>query len=85
MEYESLLIAHLHRIWDELVEAGCITWDEMHDSLFDQVTGGEDMSADELDESVAVILNWDINNLTESQRREWRGIVDMAAREWISR
>ena len=85
MEYQSLIITHLHRIWDETVESGCITWDEMHDSLFDQITGGEDMSADELDAPIARILGWDIDNMTESQWKEWKGIVDTAAREWISR
>jgi hypothetical protein len=85
MEYQSLIITHLHRVWDEQVEAGYISWDEMHDSLFDQVTGGEDMSADELDEPIARLLGWDISNMSTSQWKIWRDIVVMAAREWISR
>lgn len=85
MEYQSLIITHLHRIWDEQIEAGFITYDEMHDMLFDQITGGEDLSPDELDEPIARLMGWDINNMTESHWAIWRNIVDMATREWISR
>lgn len=85
MEYQPLIITHLHRVWDEQVEAGYISWDEMHDSLFDQITGGEDMSADELDEPIANLLGWDTTNMSASQWKIWKDIVIMAAREWISR
>lgn len=84
-EYESLIITHLHRIWDESIENGWITCDEMHDMLFDQITGGEDLSPDELDEPIARLLGWDINNMTDSYWNEWRNIVDMAAKEYITR
>lgn len=84
MEYQSLIITHLHRMWDEQVEAGYITRDEMYDMLFEQVTGEMDMSAEDLDEPIARLMGWDINNMTEDQRKEWRHIVNTAANEYIT-
>ena len=85
MEYQSLITTHLHRIWDEQVEAGFITRDEMYDSLHAQISGELDLSPDELDEPIARLLGWDINNITDEQWEIWKNIVNISATEWVTR
>jgi hypothetical protein len=85
MEYQSLIITHLHRSWDEQVEAGFISRDEMYDSLHAQIAGELDLSPDELDAPIARLMGWDMDNMTENQWKEWRSIVDMAAGEWVTK
>ena len=85
MEYQSLIITHLHRIWDEQVDNGYMTKDEMHDILLDQVIGSLDLSPDELDEPIARLMGWDINNMTDEQLNIWKHLVNLAASEYISR
>jgi hypothetical protein len=85
MEYQSLIITHLHRMWDEQVESGFMTRNEMYDSLHAQESGELDLSPDELDAPIARLMGWDMENMTESQWAIWKNIVDMAAREYITR
>lgn len=83
MEYQSLIITHLHRVWEEQVASGHITQDELYDSLLDQVTGSMDMSADELDDTMCRLMGWNPSAITESQYKEWRHLVDLAATEYM--
>lgn len=75
----------MHRTWDELVEKGYITDDELHESLLDQVTGSIDMSADELDDAMCTLMGWNPSAVTEDQYRIWKGIVNQAADEYMRR
>lgn len=85
MEYQSLIITHLHRIWEEQVSNGYMTRDELYDSLHAQESGEFDLSPDELDEPIARLMGWDISSMTDSQWGTWRNIVNMAAYEYITR
>ena len=69
--------------WNGLIMGGCITYDELTDSLLGQITGGEDMSADELTDDLAELMGWNPSAITESQYKVWMDIVDEAAREYM--
>lgn len=83
MIYEALAITHLHRSWEELVEEGHLTREELYDSLHTQADGSMDMSADELDDVMCRLMGWNPSDITEDQYRIWKTIVDKAADEFI--
>lgn len=83
MSKQEQVIARLMAGWNGIVLGGMITYDELHDSLLDQVTGSIDMSADELDDEMAELMGWNPSDITEDQYKEWRHLVDLAATEFM--
>ena len=69
--------------WNGMIAGGMLTYDELADSLQDQVLDAYDMSADELDAEIANLLGWDIDNMTMDQWNEWKSIVREIAREYL--
>ena len=83
MDTRERVKAELMAGWNGMIMGGMLTYDELTDSLLDQVTGTEDMSADELDADLAKLMGWDYDNITTDQYIEWRKIVNEAAREYL--
>ena len=83
MDNRSKVKALMMAGWNGMVAGGLLTYDELTDSLLDQVLDAYDMSTDELDEELAKMLGWDINNITMDQYEEWKSIVREAAREYL--
>jgi hypothetical protein len=83
MDIRERVKAELMAGWNGMVVGGLLTYDELTDSLLDQILGTEDMSADELTEDLAGMLGWDINSITPDQYEEWKKIVNEAAREYM--
>ena len=75
--------AELMAGWNGMVAGGMLTYDELTDSLLDQILGDDDMSMDELTVDLAELMGWDINNITMDQYKEWERIVNEAAREYL--
>lgn len=83
MSKQEQVIARLMAGWNGMVLGGMITYDELHDSLLDQVTGSIDMSADELTDDLAELMGWNPSAITEDQYKEWRQLVNLAATEYM--
>lgn len=75
--------AELMAGWNGMILGGLMTYDELTDSLLDQVTGSIDMSADELTDELAGLMGWNPSDITESQYRIWKDIVNETAREYL--
>ena len=69
--------------WNGMILGGLITYDELHDSLLDQVTGSMDMSADELTDEMAILMGWNPSDITEGQYKIWKDLVDETATEYM--
>lgn len=69
--------------WNGMVLGGILTYDELTDSLLDQVTGSIDMSADELTDEMAILMGWDPSAITEDQYKIWRHLVGEVADEYM--
>lgn len=85
IKYDAFIIGNLHKCWNEQVEAGLITRNEMYDSLHAQITGELDLSPDELTDDRARMMGWDINNMTDNQWSIWKHIVNKAAEQWVTK
>lgn len=71
--------------WNGMVIGGLITYEELCDSLSDQIAGIEDMSADELTDDLARLMGWNPSAITEDQYKVWRDLVNEAAREYLNK
>ena len=83
MDIKDRIKAELLAGWNGMVLGGLMTYDEMHESLLDQVLGYDDMSADELTDELAELMGWNPSAITDSQYEEWRILVCEAAREYL--
>ena len=84
MENIDRIKSELMAGWNGMVAGGIITYDELTDSLLDQVTGSMDISADELTDEMAELMGWNPSDITDNQWTIWRRIVDLAASEYLS-
>ena len=80
---KELVKVRLMAGWNGMVLGGLMTKDELYDSLLAQILGEVDMSSDELTVEMAELMGWDITNITMDQFKEWEGIVNMAATEYM--
>lgn len=83
MDNRQKVKAMLMAGWNGLVMGGLITYNQLADSLLDQITGGEDMSADELTDDLAELMGWNPSAITDSQYKVWRDLVNETAREYL--
>lgn len=70
--------------WQDLITSGDMTTEEMAESLHDQLDGYKDMSLDDLTPTIASLMCWDYNDLTEDDLDEWRSLVNDAAMEYLT-
>lgn len=70
--------------WQDLITSGDMTAEEMAESLQDQLDGYKDMSLDDLTPTIANLMCWDYNDLTEDDLDEWRSLVSDAATEYLT-
>lgn len=75
--------ATLMVIWDNTVLNAYMTYDELTDSLLDQITGACDLSPDELTDEMAELMGWDPDAITDDQYEVWRNLVNEAANEYM--
>ena len=80
---KELVKAKLMAGWNGMVLGGLMTKSELFDSLYEQISGYKDMSADELTVEMAEFMGWDITDITIDQFKEWEDLVNQTAREYM--
>lgn len=79
----------LEESWQDQIDKGYITVDQMVESLKDQIDGVEDLSGDELTEDMARIMGWDYDAIMDDYDRDewniWTDIVVEAAEEFVGK
>lgn len=83
MDTREIVKAKLMAGWNGMVLGGLMTYDELTDSLLDQITGSMDMSADELTDEMAILMGWNPSAITEDQYKVWRHLVGEVADEYM--
>ena len=83
MYKNTQVMARLMAGWNGMVIGGLMTYEDLRESLTDQVNGIMDMSADELDADMAGLMGWDIDRITEEQYDIWRDLVNQTARKYL--
>lgn len=89
MSKKQEAIRRLVSNWEDLVECGDFSEEEMVESLIEQIDGGcqgWDSSLEELDADPELldIMGYD-EELSDEQVEEWAGIVTEAAKKYVSR
>ena len=84
MANREMAKARMREAWTELVACGEWSEDQMVDSLHDQIDGYCDMACEELTDEMAVLMGWDIDDLSDDQLDEWESIVNEACTEWLN-
>lgn len=83
MDKREQAIAELMAGWDKLISDGDMTTKEMVESLIDQMSGYQDMSADELTDDLAELMGWNPSAITDDQLDAWRDLVNEAATRYM--
>lgn len=83
MDKREQVMVKLMAGWNGQVLGGLMTYEDLCDSLLDQITGAVDMSSDELDDEMAILMGWDPSAITEDQYKVWRDLVNETANKYM--
>lgn len=73
--------------WHALVDNGDMSAEELEESLQEQVDmgcQGWDSCEDDLEEDIAAVMAYDLDDMTEEQWDEWLEVVQTAAKMYLS-